>query len=359
MQNFTVKPVFWNYKTNASDIYPIKIVITLERKRTYLLTGFKVHTSQWDEEKKMVIKHDNAKVMNVTIRRLMADTEKRLVNQNLQGYKITKYSILEKKDKSLNYFEYAKDVRYHHTELERLKNFAGDGLMISDIDVQFLRRYEQNERARGIANNTINQSMKYFSRIMNQARKEKVIKENPFDEYNKPKYIQTERTYLVAAELDRLFNLIGTPMHKSCHVTLCYFLLGCYTGLRQSDWIKFDQSNIEDGYIKITAQKNKTHVVLPIGVTLAKILNHIKDLPHAYSLQKSNDALKILQVLGKIDKTLTSHVGRHTFGYRCASLGIPESTTAALLGVSVKTVKVYYHLSGENIKIQAEALKFV
>jgi site-specific recombinase XerD len=282
-----------------------------------------------------------------------------MIDQSLDGKQITKHVILDKKDKSLNYFTYAKDVRYHHTELERLKNYTGDHLMISDIDVQFLRKYEQHEKKRGMANNTINQSFKYFSRIMNQARKEKLIKENPFDEYNKPKFKQTERIYLLQGELDLLKDMLDKPMHISLQITLAYFLLGCYTGLRQSDWQRFDHKNIEDGYIKLRAIKNNEHVVLPIGKSLKIILGKIKNLPKAYSLQKSNDALKIIAAISGIEKNLSSHVGRHTFGYQCASNGLPESTTAALLGVSAKTVKVYYHLSGENIKIQADALRFV
>lgn len=359
MQNFTIRAVLYTYQKNLSETYPIKIAVTVERKVTYILTGYKVHISQWDETKKAAIKISNANLINVSIRRQIAELEKNFIEQNLDGKQITKHVILGTKDKSLNYFTYAKDVRYHHTELERLKNYAGQNLMISDIDVQFLRKFEQHERKRGMSNNTINQSFKYFSRIMNQARKEKIIKENPFDEYNKPKFKQTDRIYLLESELNLLKDMLDKPMHISLQITLAYFLLGCYTGLRQSDWQKFDQKNIEDGCIKLRAMKNNEHVVLPIGKSLKVILERIKDLPKAYSLQKSNDALKIIAAICGIDKNLSSHVGRHTFGYQCASNGLPESTTAMLMGISAQTVKVYYHLSGANIKTQAAPLMMI
>lgn len=359
MQNFTIRAVLYTYQKNLSETYPIKIAVTVERKVTYILTGYKVHISQWDDTKKAAIKISNANLINVSIRRQIAELEKNFIEQNLDGKQITKHVILGTKDKSLNYFTYAKDVRYHHTELERLKNYAGQNLMISDIDVQFLRKFEQHERKRGMSNNTINQSFKYFSRIMNQARKEKIIKENPFDEYNKPKFKQTDRIYLLESELNLLKDMLDKPMHISLQITLAYFLLGCYTGLRQSDWQKFDQKNIEDGCIKLRAMKNNEHVVLPIGKSLKVILERIKDLPKAYSLQKSNDALKIIAAICGIDKNLSSHVGRHTFGYQCASNGLPESTTAMLMGISAQTVKVYYHLSGANIKTQAAPLMMI
>ena len=359
MQKYTIRAVYWDYKKNSTKTYPIKIAVTVDRKVTYILTGFKVHTSQWDDINKLVKKHENANLINVTIRRKIAELEKKIINTGLDGSRITKMVIKGKADGNTNYFDFAKEVRYHHTELERLKNYIGGTLMLTDIDVQFLRKYEQHERERGMSQNTINQSFKYFSRIMNQARKEKLIKENPFDEFNKPKFVQTDRIYLVESELKTLIEWLDKPMHKSLHTTLCYFLLGCYTGLRQSDWMRFDMSNVEDGYIKLRALKNNSHVVLPIGISLAKILEYLKHSPKSYSLQKSNEALKMIAAITGIGKNLSSHVGRHTFGYMCASNGIPESTTAALLGVSAKTVKVYYHLSGENIKHQAEALKYI
>jgi site-specific recombinase XerD len=359
MQNFTIRPVLWDYQKNLSETYQIKIAVTVDRKVTYIIVGHKIHISQWDDKKKAVIKHANANLINVSIRRQMAELEKKFVEQNLDGKQITKNVILNTNDKNHNYFSYAKDVRYHHTELERLKNYAGQNLLISDIDVQFLRKFEQHERKRGMSNNTINQSFKYFSRIMNQARKEKLIKENPFDEFNKPKFKQTDRIYLVEDELTILKEMLNKPMHISVEITLAYFLLGCYTGLRQSDWQKFDQKNIEDGCIKLRAIKNNEHVVLPIGKSLQMILDKIKDLPKAYSLQKSNDALKVIGTICGINKNLSSHVGRHTFGYQCASNGLPESTTAMLMGISAKTVKVYYHLSGVNIKLQAAPLMMI
>jgi integrase/recombinase XerD len=359
MQNFTIRPVLWDYQKNQSETYSIKIAVTVDRKVTYILAGYKVHVTQWDDKKKAVIKHSNANLINVSIRRQIAELEKKIIDQSLGGKQITKHVILDTKDKSLNYFTYAKDVRYHHTELERLKNFAGQNLMISDIDVQFLRKFEQHEKKRNMSPNTIHQSFKYFSRIMNQARKEKIIKENPFDEFTKPKFKQTDRIYLVESELTLLKEMLNKPMHISVKITLTYFLLGCYSGLRQSDWQKFDQKNIENGYIKLRAKKNNEHVVIPIGKSLEMILDRMKDLPKAYSLQKSNDALKVIATICGIDKNLTSHVGRHTFGYQCASNGLPESTTAKLMGISAKTVKVYYHLSGENIKIQAAPLMMI
>ena len=58
-----------------------------------------------------------------------------------------------------------------------------------------------------------------------------------------------------------------------------------------------------------------------------------------------------------IDKEISTHTARHSFGCLCASLGLPESTTAKLMGINAQTVKVYYHLTGSDLSEQAKALK--
>ena len=54
--------------------------------------------------------------------------------------------------------------------------------------------------------------------------------------------------------------------------TLTWFLFGCYTGLRHSDWEQFDyKKRVEGEFLKLRAKKNGRWVVLPIGKTLADL----------------------------------------------------------------------------------------
>jgi site-specific recombinase XerD len=208
-----------------------------------------------------------------------------------------------------------------------------------------------------MANNTINTSFKYLRRIITQAFKEKLIKENPFDSYDIPRYRQTDRIYLTKDELATLVEY-AEQLTGSLRVTGYFFLLGCYSGLRHSDWQRFNYQNmVHDGFIRIRAKKNKKHVVLPIGLTLSKILDVVKELPPPASNQKCNVMLKAIADAAGIKKPLTTHAARHSFGYLCASNKIPKSVTAELMGINTHTVEVYYHLAGENIIQQAAVLK--
>jgi integrase len=358
MQKFSIKPVLWDYKKNTSEVYTVKLMVTVDRKATYIKTPYRVHKNQFDKEKRAVISHANAAIINVDLRRKIADLEKELITTTMLGVSLSKRVIKGEVKTARNFYEFAKEVRYDETEINRIKAYAGDQLLLSDVTVSFLRKFEAHERKRGMMQNTLNSTFKYLGRIIRQAKKEKLIQENSFEEFEIPKYKQTDRTYLVEEELKLLINKLDELPHN-LYLIACYFLLGCYTGLRHSDWRRFDLKMVEDGFIKIRAKKNGVHVVLPIGITLRSILERVKTLEKPPTLEECNRQLKAIALIVGIKKKLSTHAGRHSAGYMFASNGLPESVAASLLGVSASTIKVYYHLTGNNILKHAEVLKHI
>jgi site-specific recombinase XerD len=361
---YTVRPAFLTHKANEEGYGTIRIALTINRVVTYHATTYRIHKSQWDAKKRLVVNHENASIINVDLRREVAKIEKQIVENKLQNIPVTHKIIKEGNVKDRSFFSYAQEVRKSNKEANRLKTFCGNSLLLSEVDTAFLRRYEAHERARGMAQNTINQSFKYIRRITNQALAEGLIKESPFKGFLMPKYIQSERIYLVESELKRLVKLLDADLPENLYNTLSFFLLGAYSGLRHSDWVLFDyDKRVEGEFLKLRPRKTSGSsgkwVVLPIGPTLRKILRVVRTLPPPVSNQKCNTMLKAITGLAKIHKPLTTHVARHSFGYICASNGLPKSVTAELLGVNSSTVEVYYHLSGENIKKQAAILKTI
>lgn len=357
MQHYTIRPVVLAHKANTQGIASIRIAVTVNRKVTYMATEHRVHTTQWSDDKRQVVNHENAALINISLRRRIAEIERDLINRNLDGVPINKKTILGDITTDRAFIPFAREVSDNAKEIKRLEAYAGKEIMLSEITVTFLRKYEEHERKRGMANNTTNTTFKWLRRVMNQAMSEKLIRENPFSQYDIPRYQQTDRVYLTEAELKQLVNHVSA-FTGSMRTTALYFLMGCYSGLRHSDWMRFDyDSMVENGYMKLRAKKNKKFVVLPIGKTLAKVLKQVRELPPPMSNQKCNVMLKAIGASAGIKKELTTHVGRHTFGCLCASNKIPKSVTAELMGVSTSTVEVYYHLTGENIKQQAAVLR--
>lgn len=356
-QNYTIRPVFLAHKANSQGQANIRIAITVNRKVTYMTTEHKVHKNQWNESTRQVVGHENAALINVSLRRRIADLEKEIISRNLEGVPITRRVLKGDGGVDRPFASFAREIRADEKEIRRLTAYAGESIMMSEINVTFLRRYEQHERSRGMANNTINTTFKYLRRILTQAMAEKLIRENPFENYEMPKYRQTERVYLTREELDLVLKIVD-DLDRSLKITAFNFLLGCFSGLRHSDWVRFDHDRMVEGdFLKLRAKKNKKDVVLPIGPTLRRILDAVRVLPPPVSNQKCNVMLKAIGGMAGIRKPLTTHVARHSFGYMCASNRIPKSVTAELMGVHTSTVEVYYHLSGQNIIEQSAILR--
>jgi integrase len=72
------------------------------------------------------------------------------------------------------------------------------------------------------------------------------------------------------------------------------FLIGCYTGLRYSDFSIIKPEQIKDGYIELKEQtKTGNPVIIPVHATVNRILEKYNgQLPKSISNQKTNSYLK-------------------------------------------------------------------
>jgi site-specific recombinase XerD len=382
---YSVTIVHWTYKKNATGIYPLKILVTVDTKPHFLHTPHKVTVEQWNKRLRQVEGHPNARVINADLRRLVTEKEAALVEADRAGERLTPELVRGKKKEGL-LIKYAQEIAKKvkgpdgkekvetriTKEINRIIAYKGAGVLLSDIDVAWLRKYDEHERRRGIAQNTRNTAFKWLRNVLRRAAAEKLIRENPFHNFDIPAYVQGDTTYLVEEEKQALFVLLDKLGSGPLYNTLLYFLFGCYAGPRHSDWHKFyERDMVYDGFLRLRPKKrSKGFVVSPVGKTLAGLLERIRILHEPpISNQKCNVHLKAIfpmaevKMNGKtihgIRKKATTHVARHSFGYLCASHGLAKSTTAELMGISVQTVEVYYHLSGANIIKQAEALLHV
>ena len=139
------------------------------------------------------------------------------------------------------------------------------------------------------------------------------------------------------------------------------FLVGCWTGLRYSDWNKVYPKN---GFITLNQQKTGRPVVIPVHSTVEKILNKYEgDLPKPITNQKFNEYLKQVAKLadfkeavtkqitrgGKVEteikpkwKLVTTHTARRSFATNMYKAGIPSITIMAVTGHRTETAFLKY-----------------
>lgn len=125
--------------------------------------------------------------------------------------------------------------------------------------------------------------------------------------------------------------------------TLRTFLFCCFTGLRISDAIKLEMSDIKDGIISFEQKKTKQRVSFPLPAQARKYLEPNEGLLFKPpSTSWGNSLLKRIATKTNIDKNLSFHVARHTFAVTLVTSGARILAVKDLLGhASVTTTQVY------------------
>lgn len=368
--------------------YPLKLQLYIDGKRPQKSIGYMLYPHQFDEEKQEVKDHPDAKFINALARKKKRFYQDKIEKAMALEEEITKEIFGEGKEKK-SFFEFCKEVRPDDespTMIGRIREFWGKEPAFKEWNIDIMRKFEvwhkemvlnkRGELEIRYHPNSLNNTMRYLRRILKQAAIEGYLKKNPFDpkygNYKVPEIVDSETVFLVTPERERFFELFlkykahydnkKTKDYSDKYKTLVYFMLACHAGFRHSDWSKFNPKERvqEDGMIRLRAHKNKKWVVMEMGDTLKTIIDQIIEIgPFNLSNALTNKYLRELAPEAGIEKDVKdvrSHVGRHSFGYLCASIGIAKEDTAYFMGINLKTVEVYYHYTGELRKEQTKRL---
>lgn len=374
--SYSIRPILIEDKIDLDGKAPIKICITVNRKRHYHSLKHKVTPEQWNEQERRVRKnHEHAQLLNRTILNKINEIEGIIIDIEAARKRLTLSEVvlrLKGKNVNDNLFEFAESYFKDHALkfsfgtlkgydscIAKLKSYQ-DPLYFSDVTVQWLRKYEHwlrsqiivtKKGSKPVENNTVHRHWKFLRKLFNAAIKDGIAAEYPFKNYdNPPKYKQTDRTHLTEAEVNKIEALLNKPLKQYQVVTINYFLLGCYSGLRFSDWQRFNYEGFVRGErLTLWAKKNGQLVSMKIHKRLRKVVEALKTLPPVNNETDTREVLLGVAKMAGINKHITTHTGRHTFGTLCAEKGIPIESTAEFLGVTIVTCKIYYKITGTKL----------
>lgn len=165
---------------------------------------------------------------------------------------------------------------------------------------------------------------------------------------------EAETIYLNAQELKEMQDLDLSNNQRLDNVR-DLFLIGCYTGLRFSDFSILKPKSIVEGFIRVTQTKTGDPVIIPVHEVVRKIMmKYNGDSPRTISNEKLNAYLKELGQLmpclkkmesktftkggAKITRTykkwelLTTHTARRSFATNEYLAGTPSITIMAITG---------------------------
>lgn len=238
-----------------------------------------------------------------------------------------------------------------------LKRYKPTDTLLQEIDTAFCSgfldflkqtRNGKTKIPKPLSENSCHNYYKRFNCALNAAVRAGHIASNPFASIaadNKPKIVESPKTYLTPDELRRL---IGTEC-KNADVKRA-FLFSCFCGLRISDVRALEWSQIiQNGQrtsIELVMQKNKRPIYVKLSDEAKRWLpanaatrGKVFLLPASPTV---NHQLQTWAERAQISRHVTFHTARHTFATLLLTMGADLYTTSKLLGHSdIKTTQIY------------------
>jgi len=387
-------------ETKSSNVFPICLRISKFRKSMYRTISH-VEPIYWDEKNQCIKnKHPNVVQLKALIEKKVSEIRNVVASMELKDPSITIDDIRRRLDNldniipfSLDFFEYAQNdlekieekggshatYKKYKTVIKKLKEFTKkDNLPIKNITLDFVKQFERylleikkNNR------NTTTVNLKAFARLMNDIYNNSNYNldrnKNPFlnKKELKMKREETERVYLEIGELKQIEKL---RYSDKLYYVRDIFLIECYSGLRISDILTLKWKNYDGERIVTETRKNKKKLDIPAHDKIKEIFSlrqlnienggiRIKPNDYIFDLLKVdieraskkdvlnaigsptaiiNKNLKELAKKAKIQKNLSTHVGRHTFATLLVTKNINPFVMKELLGHSdIRVTQIY------------------
>lgn len=221
----------------------------------------------------------------------------------------------------------------------------------------------------GIDENTASKYLKNTRELLEIAKTQEWIVNNPWDGY-KIKYIQPERECLTMQEIVRLYQ---KPLIERLDHVRNIFLFACFTGYAFQEVLNLTKDDIIIGidgkrWVKIDRQKTGNPEYLPLLPIPAKIIDRYVNDPYCIannkllpvkSYQNYNGYLKEVADICEIPIELSTHIARHTFATTiCLDNDVPIETVSRMLGhKNIRTTQIYARVSKKKISNNMDELE--
>jgi len=224
---------------------------------------------------------------------------------------------------------------------------------------------------RGVSNNTFGKVIKTLKTFLNAATDQDYNHNLAFRD-KRFKVYQEDVTHIYLNEIE-IQNLLDLKLTSDTRQKAIrdLFVVGCYTGLRFSDFKQLNEKNIVGGRLRIKTQKTGKYVVIPLHPKVQKIIQEYQGaLPRSYSGQLINRELKILgqlagftseivkvkssglkrkETIHKKWELLSTHCARRSFATNLFKQGFPAISIMKITGhKSEKTFMKYIKVTEDE-----------
>mgnify|MGYP001149756878 CR=1 FL=1 len=289
----SVKLLLYKSKQKADGRYPIALRVTKDRKARYIYLEW-IKEEDWDiVNNRVKSSHRNYKRLNNFILRKQLETEDLILeaeskNQSFSASKITR--LVKGDRKNLMFFKYAEeylqDLRNRHKysrlnndsgKLRQAKRFIrGDDIPFHEVNESFLKRLRAHlVGTMGISERTVMNTFVIIRTIYNMAIREGLVdrKHYPFGKHKiKIKFPESVKIGLDENEISRIENLDLEPGSIKWHKRNVFLFSFYLAGMRISDLLRLQWSDIKNGRLVYRMQKNQKVDSLKIPSKAAAII---------------------------------------------------------------------------------------
>jgi integrase/recombinase XerD len=347
-------------KPNKEGLYPLAIRITKNRKATFVYTGYYLDQKHWDEKNKRVKKsHPTSTRLNNLLMSKLSEASKTVLdlqsnNQEFSSKEIKKSIVKSIGEETFNSvskrfleeLEENKKMSRLNSDKPRIKHVIefskSESLFFNEINEDFLKRFISHLRVkRKNSERTIVNNLIVIRTLFNRAIKEGIVEQKlyPFGKDKiKIKFPESEKIGLTIEEVQKIENIKNLSIQEN-HARNIWLFSFYSAGMRVGDVLKIKWSDIFDDRLYYKMNKNSKRLSIPISEKTKEILvTYQKDkfkpddfiFPELKSVnlsdakdvltktktatKKFNKYLKVIAGKTEIEKKITMHISRHTFG---------------------------------------------
>ena len=355
----TVKIILRKNYQKKDGTFPIALRLTKDRKSKFMFTGEYVLLKDWDETKGLAKKsYPNSARLNNMLLKKVTEAHDMALESEVNGRKQSISTIAKRiiGEDNYDFFRVGeiflsnllnrKKFNQHYNQEKRLDIFkeflGGSELVFTDLDVSLLKRFESYLLyERKVSPRTAVNYLMLVRTIYNFGRKEYSVDDRsyPFGKGKiQIKFPETEKIGLNKDEVQLLETAsdLTSPQQLAVNTWLMSFY---FAGIRVGDVLRLKWSDFKDDRLYYRMGKNKKLVSLAVPDKAKRILGSYKSLQeHKNDLilpylkgtdledgkrvatriktitRNLNRRLEIVAEKLEIEKKLSMHIARHSFG---------------------------------------------
>lgn len=351
--NATVNVLLFKSKTLADGSHPLMIRICKDNKKKYRSLGVSIQPQHWDFEKNRPRRHcPNRETIQTLIATKLSEYSEQIIDFKSENKSFTAKSLVDKVDAALQ-ARTVKEVFEQQIEQLQASRRTGYALSIksvlnslldfnkhldiyfSDIDIVWLKQYEQHLRTKELSDNTIAIRFRTLRAIFNVAIEDGVVKAEyyPFKTFKVSKLTkETAKRSITKSDVEAIINYKTEHSYSlfAIDIFLFTYLMG---GINFVDIAYLTKENLIDERLVYQRRKTKKLIKLPLQPRAIELIEKYKskDNPYLFPIfskfhktdqQKANRVHKVitkvnrdLKKIGeelKLPITLTTYVARHS-----------------------------------------------